>query len=133
MATTQKSFTKQLKLALKKYHDPFWLGEESPLAAPYFLGAALTQNGGSQRDPTVRGNALQKELSATAEILWGNEAPHDRAEIEAALPVILQNPGSNQYSYFVLELRYFQRFFKPRRLSDIWDQFLGQSRAEFLS
>ena len=35
------AFLHHLTEALKHIHDPRWLGEHSPLAAPYFLGERL--------------------------------------------------------------------------------------------
>ncbi|MEM7133910.1 MAG: tetratricopeptide repeat protein [Chloroflexota bacterium] len=61
------SFTKQLVEALKHYNDTKWLGENSPLAAPYFLGvnlATLTANGST--DVNLRGKILQTEIRKAA-------------------------------------------------------------------
>ena len=32
------AFAKVVKQALDQFHEPEWLGEQSPLASPYFLG-----------------------------------------------------------------------------------------------
>jgi hypothetical protein len=34
-------FARSVEIALEHFADPAWLGEHSPLAAPYFLGDAL--------------------------------------------------------------------------------------------
>ncbi|MCB8954647.1 MAG: ATP-binding protein [Ardenticatenales bacterium] len=135
MTEASKDFVQQLKQALKHYHDAEWLGQHVPLAAPYFLGAAaLSGERQAFRPPNLvaaRGEALRRAVRQSANTLWGETGPANREQIEQAMPAILQTPGSPRYSFLVLELRYFHRFFKPRRLSQIWEEFLGQSRAEF--
>jgi len=123
-----KGFQKQLQQALKHIHDPEWLGSHSVLAAPYFLSSVLEVE---ITTAEKRGAVLQQEIFRASETLWGANPPSNRTEIEDILPDILQTPGNGRYDYLVLELRYLRRFFKPRRLSDIWDTFLGESRAEF--
>ncbi len=127
------SFGKQLKLALRTYHNPKKLGEESPLAAAYFLGD-LCNGCEDIEQPTAlnRGLALQTALYGATETLWGDSPPQDREELAQAIPQIRQTPGTTRYAYLVLELRCFNRFFKPRRLSDIWEEesFLPGSRTE---
>ena len=58
-------FARAVEAALEHVGDPAWLGEQSPLAAPYFLGAAVTA---SSRDdsPADRGRALQALLATSA-------------------------------------------------------------------
>ncbi len=123
-----KGFQKQLQQALKHIYDSEWLESHSVLAAPYFLSSALKPH---YADSVKVGTVLQQEIFRACDALWGTNPPQHRIEIEEAMPEILQAPGSGRYDYLVLELRYFRRFFKPRRLSDIWDTFLGESRAEF--
>ena len=64
------AFSTSLESALKKYHDPKWLGAHSVLASPYFLGEQ------PKTDLTTdhsRGKALQALLrSAVAEIQGEN-------------------------------------------------------------
>lgn len=125
------TFTKQLKLALQELDDLEKLGATSPLAAPYFLGAALpaTQNGASAAD---RGAVLRRELHSAALRLWGETPPRHRDEFLAALATVRQSPGSTRYAYAVLELRVFQSLLKPRKLADIWERadLLPGSRTE---
>jgi len=65
--TPQKldGFAATVQLALEHVGDPEWLGRNSPLAAPYFLGQAL---GGQTGDPTpaARGKILQQVLHNSA-------------------------------------------------------------------
>lgn len=120
------TFDKQLKDALKRYDDPVRLAAESPLATAYFLGVAAPQD-----TTTNWGELLRQALLRAANSLWGETPPLHRAEVETAWAEILADPSTSRYSYLVLELRYFQQFFRPRSLQQIWEEFLQQSRAEF--
>ena len=126
---TTADFDSQLKLALKHLRQPEWLGRASPLAGLYFLGRAA--HGIPSTDAEQRGRILRQSLEDAGRRLWGENGPRSRAELEAALPEVRRQPGARRYSYLVLELRYFQQFFRPRRLPEIWEAFLGESRAEF--
>ena len=119
-----QAFYQQLKLALKNFANVAWLSENSPLATTYFLGTQTIQGD----SPAA---ALQRTISVAHDRLWGDNPPAHRQEIEEQMGEILQAPSSPRYAYLVLELRYFRHFFKPRRLPEIWNDFLGQSRAEF--
>lgn len=121
-----ETFHKVLKQALKHFHDPDWLGAQSPLAVSYFLG-----DGDVSATAVTRGHALKKQLQQAINHLWGDQPPQHREEIETQMPQLLQKPGSPAYSYLVLDLRYVNQFFKPRRLTDIWNIFIPQSRAGF--
>ena len=50
-------YVKSIELALEHVNDPAWLGHNSPLAAPYFLG-----HGSTASDAASRGASLQKVL-----------------------------------------------------------------------
>ncbi|MEZ4736313.1 MAG: tetratricopeptide repeat protein [Caldilineaceae bacterium] len=123
-------FQKQLKYALKWFHDPTRLGQESPLASTYFLGGA--SQGMATASAERRGRALQEQLLQAAATLWEGEPPQSRLEMQQALAAVRQQPDSRRYAYLVLELRAFHRFLKPRKLADVWesDDFLPGSRAE---
>lgn len=129
MTTNSVDFEAHLKTALKHLHHPEKLEELSPLSSVYFLGAALGD--ATHFPPGARGRLLSQALQEASQRLWGEAPPRSRAELEAAMPDVLRQPGSPRYSYLVLELRYMRRFFRPRRLPDIWEEFLGESRAEF--
>ncbi|MCO5198218.1 MAG: hypothetical protein M9941_10805 [Anaerolineae bacterium] len=122
----QKAFDKQLKLTLKHLHQPEWLAANSPLASSYFL-TRQTSNGRT----ADLGVALQQAIYETARSLWGTDGPSGRAEIERDMAAVLLEAGQPRYHYLVLELRYLQQYFRPRRMAQIWDEFLGESRAEF--
>ncbi len=105
----------QLRLALNNFHDPHWLGRESPLAAPYFLGAALT-GGEDGHTAEGRGRALQQTIQQAADSLWGGPLPTSREELETAVQEARQESGnsSNRYYFLLLDLRYLRRYFRPR-------------------
>ncbi len=131
----ERNFEQQLKQALKYIQDTTWLGQHSVLASPYFLGDLASSPTNTAAHPAnqaaARGAALWQALQRAAGSLWGEAGPANREQIETAMPVILKTPDSPRYAFLVLELRYFRRFFKPRRLPQIWEEFLGESRAEF--
>lgn len=108
-------FFEQLRLALNNFNDASWLGENSPLAAPYFLGTLL--QGVSGADTAVgRGQALQKAILSAADSLWDGPLPKTRHELETAVQNARLEQGNkgNQYHFFLLELRYLRRFFRSR-------------------
>jgi len=122
------SFTDQLKQALKDFHAPEKLAADNALATAYFLSSALTGHG----EKLSWAELLRRELLAAADSLWGSPPPPThRQQVESRQGAILQQPGTGPYHYFLLELRYFNRFFHPRSLSQIWTDFTRQSRAEF--
>lgn len=124
-------FEEQVKQALKWFDDPQRLGTESPLASPYFLGAAVSD---PVRVSTAqgRGELLQEEIRAAAATLWAGPLPKTLEEMQQALRMERQTPGTARYAYLVLELRCFQRYLKPRRLADVWEHedFLLGSKTE---
>ncbi len=69
-------FRAELELALAHFSDSHWLGEHSPLAAPYLLGTAWF--GSEAGDEShVRGAALQTVLRDAAAALPRQEGPSD--------------------------------------------------------
>ncbi|MFN8490829.1 MAG: hypothetical protein U0350_24770 [Caldilineaceae bacterium] len=125
------TFVERLKQVLKWYANPRRIGEESPLAAPYFLSHRLT----AQRDAAnaeVRGQALCQAVLHAAEQLWGANPPRSRNALLNAIQEVRQQPETHRYAYIVLELRIFQRYVAVPRQADIWEkeEFLPGSRAE---
>ena len=62
-------FAREVELALDHFADAEWLGVQSPLAAPYFLGRlldSLAQPLATAPTPLQRGQALQSVLQASA-------------------------------------------------------------------
>ncbi|UCG22601.1 MAG: tetratricopeptide repeat protein [Chloroflexota bacterium] len=109
------SFYEQVRLALNNFQDPLWLGEYSPLAAPYFLGAALKQSPAGDT-PQGRGEVLRLQLQSATETLWPGSLPVDKDALVAAVDEERQQYGNKgaMYHYLLLELRYFRRYFYPR-------------------
>ncbi len=64
------AFAKVVKQALEQFHAPAWLGEQSPLASPYFLGERLPRpTATASVDSLLRGQALQQLLLEAADAL----------------------------------------------------------------
>lgn len=111
--TTQVSptpFSDLLKDALEQVRQPELLGQESPLAAPYFLGYYLLQQPVEMQQSAMgRGKALQTLLS----------------DALADLPA--HHPTGAEYQR-LLDLSYFRH--PNRHADDLWDQ-IGMSRATY--
>ncbi|MFN8489470.1 MAG: tetratricopeptide repeat protein [Caldilineaceae bacterium] len=126
------TFFDQLKFALEHYREPMLLGEKSPFAQPYFLGQALYK----QADATTnigRGAALAKALEAAATSLWEGTLPADQATLlQTALQAKEERGLCDCYSYLLLDLTYFHRYFAaPRNQAEIYDDILHVSRATY--
>jgi tetratricopeptide (TPR) repeat protein len=60
---TPDAFSRAIESALEHFADPAWLGAESPLAAPYFLGNLLSEQREGEAESAVgRGNVLRTIL-----------------------------------------------------------------------
>lgn len=69
-ADLPSAFIDQLAQALDHFGDAAWLGDHSPLAAPYFLGEALLHQPSTPESDTLqRGQTLQRLLQDTAATL----------------------------------------------------------------
>lgn len=100
------SFNEQLKQALEHVTDPAWLGQNSPLAMPYFLGAHLWGRPDAET-PAGRGVVLRELLNEAAGMIGRQEA-------------------DGKYTQRLLELSFFQ----PALLFDILDT-LGIGRSTY--
>lgn len=107
------TFADQLRLALNHLDDPTWLGEKSPLAAPYFLGDSLPDT--LSTTAVTRGEILQQTLYTAADSFWPQLLPDDKTALLTAVTAERQQQGNKgpMYHYLLLELRYFRRFFRP--------------------
>lgn len=107
-----EQYVEQIRLALNNFDDPGWLGNESPLAAPYFLGDLLPA---TDIDPVSRGEALRQALFQAADRLWGAAPPANREELEESVNEERREMGNKgvRYAFLLLELRYFRRYFRP--------------------
>ncbi len=106
--TVDASFSNQLLGALQTLHSPAVLGEQSPLAAPYFLGTYLSPSAGeASARPAARGMALRRLFEEALETLGrqSEEGAYHRRVIEAS-------------------------FFERTRLDGVWDE-LGRSRPQY--
>lgn len=114
-------FERHVKQALRLFHDPERLGQESPLASAYLLARALRD---VPRPIAVRqrGESLCKEIRSAALRLWPERFPSHREQMLDAITLIRRDPEDPRYAYIVLELRCFQEFIEPARTSDIWEQ-----------
>jgi len=65
------SFATEVEQALKHYQDPEWMGANSPLASPYFLGRRLPA---SAVESNARGEHLQRLLTECTDALTGRYA-----------------------------------------------------------
>jgi len=132
-----QEYTEQIRLALNNFDDPEWLGSESPLAAPYFLGDWIPPD---TRTPERRGQALQQALLRAADRLWGEEPPQEKETLEEAVNKERRELGNKgmRYAYMLLELRYFRRIipahFFPRQDREVdIREFVGVGRGPFFN
>jgi len=107
-----EQYYEQVRLSLNSLDNLELLGATSPLAAPYFLGNLLDPTDLTERG---RGKALLSAMHRAASKLWGEPAPANRNELEAAVNAERQEIGNKgpRYAYLLLELRYFRHFFAP--------------------
>ena len=126
------TFFDQLKFALDNYRAPALLGERSPLAQPYFLGAALH----GVVDATTllgRGTLLCAELERAATALYAPPLPADNASLlQTALQAKEASGLGDRYFYLLLDLTYFHRYFAAaRNQAEIYSAILHVSRATY--
>jgi tetratricopeptide (TPR) repeat protein len=119
------SFYDHVRQALELIDTPAALGEQSPLATPYFLGSTLK---GVEASPLGRGQALQGALLRAAEQLWGGLLPEDGQEL-LRQALAEADPGG-RYDCVVLELNYFKQRYrpKPKNQAEIYTEILHISR-----
>jgi tetratricopeptide (TPR) repeat protein len=99
---------------LELINEPTQLGEQSPLAAPYLLGAAL-----NKVEPSAygRGQALAALIARAAANLWNGPLPADTQELFSA--AMNETPAAGRYDYLILELNYFKQHFRPAPLNQV--------------
>ena len=108
----QDKFYQALRDALENFSDPAWLGANSPLAAPYFLGKYLVQHSSARSGRRTNAEetwsvVLQtRQLEARGKVL--------RALLREAVKALPPHPQQGQsYYQALIELRYFQ----PQKIS----------------
>lgn len=124
-AAANGTFFEHLKQALEAFAQPEWLGNHSPLAAPYFLGEAIR---GAQTTPAGRGEALCAEIRAAVESLWGGPLPENGQALLDAVGA--EESQGGRYDCLILELNYFKQRYRPapRNQSEIYNDILHISR-----
>jgi len=136
-APTSEQYYEQIRLALNNFDNPDWLGRESPLAAPYFLGSRIDIANLSAHG---RGEALREALLQAANTLWDGPLPATRDALEEAVNEERRQMGNKgpRYAFLLLELRYFRRYFRPllfpkvSREADI-REYLGVGRGPYFN
>lgn len=69
-ANASDAFVQAVERALERFGNPDWLGNQSPLAAPYFLGNLLDHADAlANPTPIARGTVLQQALLSAAKTL----------------------------------------------------------------
>src|SRR3712207_4451347 len=103
-STRLPSFNEHLKRVLEAVNLPEQVGTESPLAAPYFLGAAMR---GVEPTALGRGKALCAEIDRVVEAMWWGPLPmNGQTMLQAALA---DGEMGGRYDCLILELNYFKR------------------------
>lgn len=115
VAGTTRGFAEHVTAALRHVDDPVWLGNESPLASAYFLGARLPQDAAA-REPEARGRALISLLHAAVDSFWPGMVPAERSAVRAAVrdEQATRGPVGPRYHYLLLDLHYLRRHYPPR-------------------
>lgn len=108
-------FQNTLDKALKNFDKSEWLGANSPLATPYFLGRYIDKVS-SPESVLGRGEALQLAMRDAADSLWPNTLPQTRASLENIVNKERQEVGNGGpcYLYLLLDIRYLRSFFPSR-------------------
>jgi tetratricopeptide (TPR) repeat protein len=129
------AFHVALRTALQHYNDHKWLGQESILTTPYFLGQQLrTEDTGA--DAVGRGQALCRLLQDAAADLWPGHLPEKQQELMEAVDKERQEQGHTGpcYAFCLLELQFFRQLFPPRAFpatKKAIPDFLGVSSTRF--
>src|SRR4051794_17544737 len=119
------SFSDHLKQVLESLNEPELLGQQSPLAAPYFLGEVI---GGAEPSAWGRGQTLCNEVQRVVESMWGGALPPDGATMLKTVQA--EENAGGRYDCLILELNYFKRRFRPppRNQAEIYHDILHISR-----
>ena len=115
MKAPTEIFLNSLREALKNYGDAVWLGKNSSLSTPYFLGSHL-ESVAQPQTVRGRGEALQKILFAAAAANWPGTLPQSRQglwDVVEAERLEMGNDGPC-YLFLILDLRYFRHYYTPR-------------------
>ena len=133
--TQTNLFDSTLNDTLKHYTDVEWLGNNIPLATPYFLGRYL-QDVRNPNTPLALGIALQSVVAEAADSLWPGNLPQSQRGLLSAVQEERMELGNDgpRYRYLLLDLRYLRRYFPsntaPNQVSAMPD-YLGVSKTRF--
>lgn len=119
------TFIEHLKQVLESINDPESIGNESPLAAPYFLGEAIR---GADATPLGRGRTLCRTIDTIIEAMWGGPLPANGHDMVKA--VLDEDEQGKRYDCLILELNYLKQRYRPapRNQSEIYNDILHISR-----
>lgn len=128
-------FDATLNDTLKHYTDAAWLGNNIPLATPYFLGRHLhkVKNPGT---PAGLGRALQAVVGEAADSLWPGPLPQSQKGLLSAVADERADMGNDgpRYCFLLLDLRYLRRYFPPSAAPNqvnAMPDYLGVSKTRF--
>ena len=117
ITNSKKDFNTTMCNALKNYTDLQWLGKNSPLASPYFLGDFLNL---VDYPETIagRGRALQQVLFKAATFHFQDNLPTSRQALDRLVEKERSEMGNGGpvFSLLLLDLRYFRHYYSPRTL-----------------
>ncbi|NJN16472.1 MAG: tetratricopeptide repeat protein [Oscillochloris sp.] len=119
------TFYDHLKRALELFDQPEALGEQSPLAAPYVLGAAIH---GADVTASGRGKALGAVIERALAQMWDAPLPNDGAALLNS--AMNETPPGGRYDCLILELNYLKQRYRPipRNQAEIYYDILHISR-----
>ncbi|RLT44761.1 MAG: hypothetical protein DWI57_02495 [Chloroflexi bacterium] len=122
------SFEELLKDALKLLQKPKELGATLPFPLGYFLYQLIQSPIDSlsadinSLSAEERGLLLYQALLEAAESLWEGKPPHNKEALQAAINQERATPGTSNYSFLLLELRCFRRFFPGISMAAVYEQ-----------
>lgn len=107
-------FPTTVRLALEHFAEPSWLGRNSALASPYFLGERRLA-GVRLHSPEDRGRLLQDAIRDAVAQMWPGTRPSSRGALMDAVEEERRRLGSKspKYHYLLLELRYLRQHYPP--------------------
>lgn len=105
-------YEKQVRSVLANYLDHEWIGKNSSLATPYFLGHFLPLRS-KKLTPSEVGGQLAKLIYSVAKELWEQDLPETREELVNLAFEARDRDGSKsgKFGFLLLELYFFREYF----------------------
>lgn len=105
-------YEKQVRSVLTNYSDHEWIGQNSSLATPYFLGHFLPKSL-QKLTSSQMGGQLAGLIYSVAKELWGQELPKTREELVNLAFEARDRDGSKsgKFGFLLLELYFFREYF----------------------